>query len=210
MLGHALTVAGIAHDRGRFDDGHYLAMAEVDRARSAPEVVTDYMGAFLRAVGVPEDEVAAGARRPRAGARGARSGISRCPGARAAGARLAAAGVSPGGDQQLGRDAWPTCCAATRSCRSARGPASRSPTSPTRASSGCHKPDAAMFEATAAGLGLPLGRICHIGDAGGYDADGAAAAGMLAVHVDPLGLCPADHVHVTSLADFADRLLGVG
>ena len=69
---------------------------------------------------------------------------------------------------------------------------------------GVHKPDAAMFDATAAGLGLPLGRICHIGDAGGYDADGAAAAGMLAVHVDPLGLCPADHVHVTSLADFAD------
>jgi hypothetical protein len=33
---------------------------------------------------------------------------------------------------------------------------------------------------------------------------------MAAVHVDPLGLCPAAdaHVHVASLADFADRLLG--
>ena len=56
---------------------------------------------------------------------------------------------------------------------------------------GVHKPDAAMFLATAEGLGLPPDRICHIGDAGGYDADGAAAAGMVAVHVDPLGLCPA-------------------
>ena len=73
---------------------------------------------------------------------------------------------------------------------------------------GVPKPDAAMFEATAAGLGLPCSRVCHIGDAGRYDADGAAAAGMLAVHVDPLGLCPSDHVHVASLADFADRLLG--
>jgi hypothetical protein len=31
---------------------------------------------------------------------------------------------------------------------------------------------------------------------------------MVAVHVDPLALCPADHIHVASLADFADRLLG--
>jgi hypothetical protein len=31
---------------------------------------------------------------------------------------------------------------------------------------------------------------------------------MLAVHVDPLGLCTANHVHVASLADFTDRLLG--
>ena len=75
---------------------------------------------------------------------------------------------------------------------------------------GVHKPEPAMFEATAAGLGLPLGRICHVGDAGGFDADGAAAAGMVAVHLDPLGLCPADHVHVDSLADFADRLLAGG
>jgi hypothetical protein len=33
---------------------------------------------------------------------------------------------------------------------------------------------------------------------------------MVAVHVDPLGLCPDPHTHVASLADFADRLLGVG
>ena len=56
-------------------------------------------------------------------------------------------------------------------------------------------------------IGLPPDRICQVGDAGGYDADGAAAAGMLAVHVDPLGLCPDEHTHVTSLADFAAHLL---
>jgi putative hydrolase of the HAD superfamily len=72
---------------------------------------------------------------------------------------------------------------------------------------GVHKPDPAIFRATADGLGLPLYRVCHVGDAGGFDADGAAAAGMVAVHIDPLALCPDDHVHVASLAEFADRLL---
>jgi hypothetical protein len=41
-----------------------------------------------------------------------------------------------------------------------------------------------------------------------FDADGAAAAGMPAVHVDPLGLCPdPSHDHVGSLGEFADRTL---
>lgn len=31
---------------------------------------------------------------------------------------------------------------------------------------------------------------------------------MLAVHLDPLGLCADGHVHVASLGEFADRLLG--
>src|SRR5690606_28797204 len=43
---------------------------------------------------------------------------------------------------------------------------------------GVHKPHPAIFAATAAGLGLPPGRVCHIGDTAGYDAEGAAAAGM--------------------------------
>jgi putative hydrolase of the HAD superfamily len=73
---------------------------------------------------------------------------------------------------------------------------------------GVAKPDPAVFLATAAGLGLPPERICHIGDSGMYDADGAAAAGMVAVHVDPLGLCSnGAHDHVGSLGEFADRTL---
>jgi FMN phosphatase YigB (HAD superfamily) len=208
MLGHALTVADIPHDRARFDDAHYAAMAEVDRARSEPEVVTDYVAAFLRAAGVPEGDVAAAAdalepvlvapvwHQP-------------LPGARAAAARLAGDGL---------------CLAVTSNSdgtvadvlrrheilQIGSGPGVEVAHISDSGVVGVHKPDAAMFEATAAGLGLPIGRICHIGDAGGYDADGAAAAGMLAVHVDPLGLCRADHVHVASLAEFADRLLGAG
>jgi FMN phosphatase YigB (HAD superfamily) len=61
-----------------------------------------------------------------------------------------------------------------------------------------------MFLTTAAGLGLDTGRILHIGDSAAFDAEGAAAVGMLAVHVDPLGLCGGDHHHVGSLAGLAD------
>ena len=76
---------------------------------------------------------------------------------------------------------------------------------------GVAKPDPAMFAATAEGLGLPPGRVCHIGDSGTYDADGAAAAGMRGRPRRPAGPVPGPgHVHVASLADFADRLLGVG
>jgi putative hydrolase of the HAD superfamily len=208
MLGHALTVAGVPHDRVRFDEGHYVAMAEVDRARSEPEVVTDYVVAFLRAVGVPEADVPAAARALEP-VLVAPVWHQPLPGARAAAARLADAGL---------------CLAVTSNSdgtvadmlrrheilQVGPGPGTEVAHISDSGVVGVHKPDAAMFETTAAGLELPLGRICHIGDAGGYDADGAAAAGMLAVHVDPLGLCPADHVHVASLADFADRLIGDG
>lgn len=69
---------------------------------------------------------------------------------------------------------------------------------------GVAKPDPAIFLATAAALGLAPERICHIGDSARYDAEGAAAVGMVAVHVDPLRLCPEDHHHVGSLAEFAE------
>jgi putative hydrolase of the HAD superfamily len=206
ILGHALTVAGVGHDRARFHDGHYTAMAEVDRARSEPETVTDYVGAFLRAVGVADADVAAGARALEQVV-AAPVWIQPLPGARAAAARLAAAGL---------------CLAVTSNSdgtvadtlrrheilQVGEGPGIEVDHISDSGVIGVHKPDAAMFRATADGLGLPAGRICHVGDAGGYDADGATAAGMAAVHLDPLGLCPADHVHVVSLADFVDRLLG--
>ncbi len=208
LIGHALTVAGIDHDRSRFLDGHYRAMAEVDRARSHPEVLTDYTGAFLRAVGVIDGAVTDGA--------AALTPVlvapvwnQPVPGARAAAARLAIAGlrlaVTSNSDGSVA-----DMLRRHEILQVGEGPGLAVEHISDSGVIGVHKPDAAMFEATAAGLGLPLGRICHIGDAGGFDADGAAAAGMVAVHVDPLGLCPADHVHVDSLADFADRLLAGG
>ena len=210
VLGQALTRAGIDHDRRRFMDGHFVAMAAVDssgaRTPCSTSVRRKYGSAFLRAVGVAEAQVDAG--RAALGAVLASSVWHQpVPGARAAADRLVVAGVrlavTSNSDgtvaDTLARYGW---------LQVAAGEGLPIEHVSDSGVVGVPKPDAAMFEATAAGLGLPCSRVCHIGDAGRYDADGAAAAGMLAVHVDPLGLCPSDHVHVASLADFADRLLG--
>jgi putative hydrolase of the HAD superfamily len=183
-----------------------VAMAEVDRARSRPEEFTDYTHAFLRAVGVPAEWLEQGA--------AALATVlvpavwhQPVPGARAAAERLAAAGlrlaVTSNADGHVAE-----MLARHELVQVGDGPGLRVEHISDSGIVGEHKPDAAMFVATAEGLGLPLHRICHIGDAGGYDADGAAAAGMVAVHVDPLGVCPADHLHVASLHDFAERVLG--
>jgi putative hydrolase of the HAD superfamily len=208
LIGHALTVAGIAHDRSAFLDGHYRAMAEVDRSRAAPESFTDYNRAFVSAVGVPGDRVEAAAavldqvivaplwHQP-------------LPGAREALARLAGAGVR----LAVTSNSDGTVADGLRRyemLQVGEGPGVAVEHISDSGLLGAHKPDPAIFRATAEGLGLPPDRICHIGDAGGFDADGAAAAGMWAVHVDPLGLCPRAHAHVASLADFADRLVGAG
>jgi putative hydrolase of the HAD superfamily len=208
IIGHALTSAGITHDRSAFLGGHFRAMAAVDRSRAAPETFVDYSHAFLSAVGVPDAQIEAAAA-VLDGLLGAPLWHQPVPGARVAARRLAAAGLrlavtsnSDGTVEDVLR----------RYELLQVGPGAGVEIEHVSDSGviGVHKPDPAMFRATAGGLGLPPGRICHIGDAGGYDADGALAAGMVAVHVDPLGLCPDPHTHVASLADFADRLLGVG
>jgi FMN phosphatase YigB (HAD superfamily) len=207
MLAHALRAAGIAHDGNRFTEGHYRAMAAVDRARSAPEEFADYAHAFLQAVGVPAAQLDAGAA-ALAGVLVAPVWHQPIPGAFAAARRLAAAGLRLGLTSNAdGRVA--DMLARHELLQVGDGPGVAVEHISDSGVVGVHKPDAAMFRATADGLGLPLDRVCHVGDAGGFDADGAAAAGMLAVHVDPLGLCPDGHVHVASLADFADRLLQV-
>ena len=206
LIGHALASAGVAHDRSVFLDGHYRAMAEVDRSRAAPESFTDYTHAFLRAVAVRQDQFEAAA-----------AVLDRLieaplwhqpvPGARAALVRLAQAGLR----LAVTSNSDGTVADALRRyelVQVGEGPGVAVDHISDSGVIGVHKPDAAMFLATASGLGLAPDRICHVGDAGGYDADGAAAAGMRAVHVDPLGLCPGDHTHAASLADFADRLLG--
>lgn len=206
MLGAALASAGIAHDRSRFTDGHYVAMAEVDRAGARPERFREYADAFLRWIGVPDRLLGEG-RAALAPVLAAPVWHQPLPGARAALARLAAAGVrlavtsnSDGSVADvLVRYEWAQVGAGAGVVVEHISDSGVV---------GAHKPDPAIFEATATGLGLPCGRVCHIGDAGGFDADGAAAVGMLAVHVDPLDLCRSAHVHVTSLADFAERLLG--
>jgi FMN phosphatase YigB (HAD superfamily) len=206
MVSRALARAGVRHDPTLFIDGHYRAMAEIDRCRPQPEEFGDYARGFLRAVGATDAQLEAGA--------AALAGVLALPsvwsqrirGAVPAARRLAATGL------RLAVTSNSDGTVAERMRRRRVMQIGDGPGVPVEHITdsgvlGVAKPDPAMFLATAAGLDLPPGSICHIGDSGCYDAHGASAVGMVAVHVDPLGLCGGDHHHVASLADFAGRAL---
>jgi putative hydrolase of the HAD superfamily len=67
---------------------------------------------------------------------------------------------------------------------------------------GVAKPDPAIFWLAAERAGVDPKRCWYVGDTVFYDVNGARAAGLRPIHLDPFGLCPhvADHDHVTSLA----------
>jgi putative hydrolase of the HAD superfamily len=206
VLAHFLAAAGVTFDRSAFRDGHYRAMAEVDRQRSFPETFGHYHVGFAHAVGVPEEQIEDACAvlhrvliptlwcQPLPGAKDAARRLA------AAGLRLAVTSNSDGTVADL--------LARHEVVQVGPGPGVEVEHISDSGVIGVAKPDPAMFLATATGLGLPPERICHIGDSGMYDADGAAAVGMAAVHVDPLGLCPdRAHEHVGSLGEFADMTL---
>lgn len=204
MLSYVLTRHGITHDRALFHDGHYHAMAAIDRNRSAPEEFGDYTHAFLRAVGTSRDQMNA--------AFAAIEEvlvpplwIQRLPGALDAVRRIKAAGyrvaVTSNADGTI-----EDSLRRHEILQAGPGPGIEVEYVGDSGVVGFHKPHPAMFLATAEALGLAPERICHVGDAGTFDAEGAAAVGMLGVHLDPLGWCPADHAHVSSLAGLADFL----
>jgi putative hydrolase of the HAD superfamily len=69
---------------------------------------------------------------------------------------------------------------------------------------GYEKPDTRIFEIALEALGVAAGNAVHIGDTAFADVDGARAAGVRPLHLDPYGDCPrppGDHEHITSLAD---------
>jgi putative hydrolase of the HAD superfamily len=206
MVSRALTRADVRHDPARFFDGHYRAMAEIDRRRPRPEEFGVYAQGFLRAVGTPDAQLEVGTV-TLASVLGLSSAWSqRIRGAVPAARRLAAAGL------RLAVTSNSDGTVAERMRRRRVAQIGAGPGVPVEHVTdsgvlGVAKPDPAMFLTTAAGLALPPERICHVGDSGCYDADGAAAVGMVAVHVDPLGLCRGDHHHANSLADFAYRAL---
>jgi FMN phosphatase YigB (HAD superfamily) len=200
VLSRALEEAAIAHDRARFGEGHYVAMAAMDRATSDPEDFTDYLWGFLAAVGVAEGD--------RDSAHDLLDGVMRTPvwcqpvpGSRAglrslagAGLRLAVTSNSDGTVADLlRRHEW---------VQVGDGPGVPVEVITDSGIVGVGKPDPKVFQATLDALGLAPERILHIGDSVHYDVRGAAAVGMQTTHMDPFGLCDStDHPHVRSLGE---------
>jgi putative hydrolase of the HAD superfamily len=72
---------------------------------------------------------------------------------------------------------------------------------------GVAKPDPAIFRIALDATGVAPERALHIGDTVGADVDGALAAGVRPVHLDPYGFCADDsHPHVPDLATVAAAL----
>ena len=73
---------------------------------------------------------------------------------------------------------------------------------------GVEKPDPKIFDLALDQLDVARERCIYAGDTVYFDVNGARAAGLIPVHVDPLGLCPGvdDHDHVRSLEQLAAEL----
>ena len=203
LLAGALDDLAIAYDRSRFGLGHYLAMAAVDRAASDPEDFTDYLWAFLDGVDVDEParavahELLLGLLSTPIWCQplpGAREGLARLD---RAGLRLAVTSNSDGRvEDLLRRHEW---------VQVGPGPGVSVEVVTDSGNVGVGKPDRRVFDATLDCFGLPAERVLHIGDSVHYDVDGAAAAGLQVVHMDPYALCTADHAHVRTLGELLDR-----
>jgi putative hydrolase of the HAD superfamily len=73
---------------------------------------------------------------------------------------------------------------------------------------GIKKPDPRVFDLALSALEASPSECVHVGDSVRDDVRGAEAAGLGAVHIDPLGLCiETDHAHFDSFALFATNLL---
>ena len=72
---------------------------------------------------------------------------------------------------------------------------------------GVAKPDPAIFRIALEATGVAPERALHIGDTVGADVDGALAAGVRPVHLDPYGFCRnGSHPHVPDLGAVAAAL----
>ena len=73
---------------------------------------------------------------------------------------------------------------------------------------GIEKPDPAIFDIALRALGVPPDDCIYVGDTVHFDVNGARAAGLRPVHLDPFRWCPDhDHAHVGSLGELARALI---
>ncbi len=95
-----------------------------------------------------------------------------------------------------------------RICTADDGPAARVAVVVDSDVVGVEKPDPAIFAFALDALGLPPEGCIYVGDTVHFDVNGARAAGLRPVHLDPYRWCPdADHDHVTSLSELARALI---
>lgn len=207
VLRPVIEAAGGDGSPASLDRSHYAGIAALDEVRGVDW--TAYHTAVGTAAGVPPEHLAGMVAALRAAMQG--SGIWRrvLPGSVAGLQRIAATGVALGVvsnsdgtvEQQL---------VSSKICQVGAGEGVSVVIVVDSAVAGMEKPDPRIFGIALERLGVPAERTVHVGDTVFADVDGARAAGVRPLHLDPHGFCPrptGDHEHVRSLADVADLVL---
>jgi putative hydrolase of the HAD superfamily len=71
---------------------------------------------------------------------------------------------------------------------------------------GIEKPDPRIFHLALRALDVEASRAVYVGDTVKFDVNGALAAGLHPIHMDPFELCSGGHSHITALSELVDWL----
>ncbi len=198
----ALATFGLDPDDEACARAHYLSMGEVDRLGAADWPLVDRV--YARALDVPEGDIDAAVpliedvylNRPFVPVAGAAEALRDL---QAAGLALAVVSNATGTiEREL---------ATHRICSVDGGEAALVAVVVDSHVVGIDKPDPAIFHLALDALGVPADRSLYVGDTVHFDVDGARAAGMSCVHIDPVGHCEAtDHPHLASITEVLGAL----
>jgi putative hydrolase of the HAD superfamily len=199
-----LAAFGVEPDDETCLRAHYVSMREVDRIGRGDWATVDRC--FARAVGVPEEHVEAAV--PYVDSIYMRDRWTPAAGAAEALVALEAAGVplavvsNAGGTMEEQLLAHEICSVDGETH-------ARVAVVIDSHVVGVEKPDPEIFTFALDILGMDPGRCIYVGDTVEFDVQGARAAGLWPIHVDPYDLCPGrdDHAHAPSLAAVAEALL---
>jgi putative hydrolase of the HAD superfamily len=206
----ALGTLGLSLDGTTIDSAHYIAVAEVE-GWNAPNqkhpAYEDYLAAYVRALEVPasDSEVALSRLLEHFGDGSAWTRV--VPGARELlralderGLRFAiVSNTRSGGVEHRLRDAG--------ICQVGEGEGVAISAIIDSHEVGVMKPHPSIFHVALSAMDVDPARAVFIGDSLLADIRGAHAVGMMAVHFDPLRLCPLDdHSHAASLSDIASLI----
>ncbi len=204
LVATALTEAGVVIEPAAVPAAHYRAVRRMDHDRHARARPDPYLRALCDALGVHERDQPAAVRALSVLADRRTSGVvlwrEPAPGAAEAMVGFARAGIallvvtnSDGHAAENLRDAG--------ICQTGPGRGARVDEVIDSALVGSAKPDPAIFREAMRRAGIGPASAAHVGDMLSADVDGALAAGITPIHLDPSRSCRSpDHRHASSLA----------